>query len=118
MSASGTVTVPRTWSTSTSAYLILRFSPMRYDSLFLSKCAARSASVAVTWLRNASALTGTTSSLTFSLRRRYSSATSLSVTAIQPLTPVRSFSIISARRRLSSNSVTVNGGLLNCSTWR
>ena len=54
----------------------------------------------VTWLLNASAVTGTTSSFTFSLRLRNSAATSASLTDIQPVSALRSFSICSARRRL------------------
>ena len=91
---------------------------MRYLSFDFSKYAASSASVTVTWFLNASGVTGTTSSLTFSLRRRYSAATSASLTDIQPVRALRSFSISSARRRLVSNSAVVIGGFCICSSWR
>ena len=88
---------------------------MRYLSLAFSKNGTSSASVTVTWLLKASAVTGTTSSLIFSLRFLNSATTSASLTDIHPVSAVRNFSIIRARRRLFSNSVVESGGFW---TWR
>ena len=91
---------------------------MRYRSFDVSKAAAISASLTVTWALNASGVTGTTSSFTFSLRLRYSAATSASLIDIQPVSALRSFSICRARRRLRSKSAVVIGGFWNCRICR
>jgi hypothetical protein len=99
MSFCGTAARSRAWSRSSSRILHLALFADAIVGLVRLEVLRDLGSLTVTCDRNLSAVSATTSSLTFSLRRRYSLSTSASETAIQPVIADRSLSRI--RLRLS-----------------